>query len=180
MRIFRGHQGSIVRSLLLCLGILDIFGLTACSGGSPESPERFVAGVPPAAAAHFKKGINLGNRLEAPSEGDWDGLVQAQDFPFIAARGFDHVRIPIRFSGHALDAAPYTIDSTFFSRVDAVLDQATAAKLAVVVDMHAYDELAADVAGQRDRFVGLWTQIAARYKDRPDTVAFELLNEPHS
>ena len=180
MRIFRGHQGSIVRSLLLCLGILDIFGLTACSGGSPESPERFVAGVPPAAAAHFKKGINLGNRLEAPSEGDWGGLVQAQDFPFIAARGFDHVRIPIRFSGHAQDAAPYTIDSTFFSRIDAVLDQATAAKLAVVVDMHAYDELATDVSGQRDRFVGLWTQIAARYKDRPDTVAFELLNEPHS
>jgi aryl-phospho-beta-D-glucosidase BglC (GH1 family) len=28
--------------------------------------------------------------------------------------------------------------------------------------------------------VALWTQIAARYETRPDTVAFELLNEPHS
>jgi len=136
-------------------------------------------GVPPAAAAHFKKGINLGNRLEAPNEGDWGGVIQAGDFPFIARRGFDHVRIPIRFSGHALAASPYTIDATFFSRVDTVLDQATAANLAVVVDMHAYDDLAADVAGQRDRFAALWKQIAARYQSRPDTVAFELCNEPN-
>src|SRR5436853_493878 len=83
---------------------------------------------------------------------DWGGVIQAEDFPFIARRGFDHVRIPIRFSGHALAAAPYTIDAAFFSRVDTVLSQAAAANLAVVVDMHAYDELAADVAANRDRF----------------------------
>jgi endoglucanase len=39
--------------------------------------------------------------------------------------------------------------------------------------------MALDVAAHRDRFVGLWTQIAARYKSRPETVAFELFNEPH-
>lgn len=125
------------------------------------------------------KGINLGNRLEAPNEGDWGGTVQAGDFPFIAKRGFDHVRIPIRFSGHAAASAPYTIDAAFFTRIDTVLDQATAANLAVVVDMHAFDELAAGVSAQRDRFVGLWTQIATHYQDRPDTVAFELYNEPN-
>ncbi len=149
------------------------------SAGNSSGPEPFVFGVPPSATSHFKKGINLGNRLEAPNEGDWGGVVQAEDFPFIARRGFDHVRIPIRFSGHALTASPYTIDATFFSRVDTVLNQAAAANLAVVVDMHAYDELAADVTANRDRFVALWTQIAARYQSRPDTVAFELLNEPN-
>src|SRR5690349_6421491 len=110
----------------------------------------------PAAASHFRKGINLGNRLEAPNEGDWGGVILAGDFPFIARRGFDHVRVPMRFSGHAEAAPPYTIDQSFFSRVDTVLDQATAAHLAVVVDMHAYDDLALNVAGQRDRFVALW------------------------
>ena len=150
------------------------------AAGSGAGAEPFVPGVPPAAAAHFKKGINLGNRLEAPNEGDWGGVIHAEDFPFIARRGFDHVRIPIRFSGHALATSPYTIDAAFFSRVDTVLNQATAANLAVVVDMHAYDDLAANVAAQRDRFVALWTQIAARYQSRPDTVAFELFNEPYS
>ena len=150
------------------------------SAGSGSGPEPFVFGVPPAAAARFKKGINLGNRLDAPNEGDWGGTIQAEDFPFIARRGFDHVRIPIRFSGHASAASPYTIDAAFFSRVDTVLNQAAAANLAVVVDMHHYDDLAANVAAHRDRFVALWTQIAARYQSRPDTVAFELLNEPYS
>src|SRR6185295_6415915 len=149
------------------------------AAGNGSGPEPFVFGVPPVAAAHFKKGINLGNRLEAPNEGDWGGVIQAGDFPFIARRGFDHVRIPIRFSGHASSGSPYTIDATFFSRVDTVLDQAAAANLAVVVDMHAYDDLATNVAGQRDRFAALWTQIAARYQGRPDAVAFELLNEPN-
>jgi len=178
MRCCHGHRGSALASAGLCV----ILGAIGCSGGAPgrPDPEPFVSGVPPAAAAHFKKGINLGNRLDAPNEGDWGGVIEAEDFPFIAQRGFDHVRIPIRFSGHALAESPYTIDAAFFSRVDTVLDQAAAAKLAVVVDMHAYDELASDVAAQRDRFVALWTQIAARYETRPDTVAFELLNEPYS
>jgi len=178
MRCCDGHRGSALASAGLCV----ILGAVGCSGGATgrPDPEPFVSGVPPAAAAHFKKGINLGNRLDAPNEGDWGGVIEAEDFPFIAQRGFDHVRIPIRFSGHALAESPYTIDAAFFSRVDTVLDQAAAAKLAVVVDMHAYDELASDAAGQRDRFVALWTQIAARYETRPDTVAFELLNEPYS
>jgi|tagenome__1003787_1003787.scaffolds.fasta_scaffold20916137_2 endoglucanase len=187
MSFCRGHRDSILALAPLVL----ILGATGCSGsggggsssggaaGHDSIPEPFVFGVPPSAASRFTRGINLGNRLEAPNEGDWGGVIQAEDFPFIAQRGFDHVRIPIRFSGHAVAAAPYTIDPAFFSRVDTVLDQAAAANLAVVVDMHAYDELAADVAANRDRFVALWTQIAARYQSRPDTVAFELLNEPN-
>jgi endoglucanase len=178
MRSCHGHRGSVLSSA----GLFLIFGALGCSSTpapNPE-PEPFVPGVPPTAAAHFTKGINLGNRLEAPNEGDWGGVIEAGDFPFIAARGFDHVRIPIRFSGHALAESPYTIDATFFSRVDMVLDQAAAAKLAVVMDMHAYDDLASNVAAHRDRFAALWTQIAAHYQSRPDTVAFELLNEPNT
>jgi endoglucanase len=154
-------------------------GTGGLGGGAGSITDPFVFGVPPAAAMHFKKGINLGNRLEAPNEGDWGGVIQSEDFPFIARRGFDHVRIPIRFSGHALSTPPYTIDAAFFKRVDTVLDEAAAANLAVVVDMHAYDELTQNVAAERDRFVGLWAQIAARYQSRPETVAFELFNEPN-
>jgi len=40
--------------------------------------------------------------------------------------------------------------------------------------------MASNPSGQRERFLALWSQIAAHYKDRPDTVAFELLNEPNS
>jgi endoglucanase len=148
--------------------------------GPSGGVEPFVSGQPPAAAGHFKKGINLGNRLDAPVEGDWGGKVLASDFPFIAKRGFDHVRIPMRWSGHAQTSAPYTIDASFFSRIDTVVDQALNANLAAVLDMHGYDEMASNPSGQRERFLALWSQIASHYKDRPDTVAFELLNEPNT
>ena len=151
----------------------------AGTGGTGDGPEPFVFGSPPRAAVHFKRGINLGNRLEAPNEGDWGGSILASDFPFIAARGFDHVRIPVRFSGHALPNPPYTIDETFLVRVDTVIDQALSANLAVIIDLHAYEELAADVSAERARFVAIWAQLAERYRQLPETVAFELLNEPY-
>lgn len=158
-------------------------GGSGASGGgaaNPDGPELFTFSQPPTAAKYFKKGINLGNRLEAPTEGAWGASVLASDFPFIAQRGFDHVRIPIRFSGHAQSGAPYTIDATFFERIDTVLTQAMAAGLAVIIDLHAYDEMASDPSGQRERFLALWSQIAERYQCLPETVAFELFNEPHT
>jgi endoglucanase len=33
--------------------------------------------------------------------------------------------------------------------------------------------------GHAERLLGIWSQIALRYKDRPPSVAFELLNEPN-
>jgi endoglucanase len=151
------------------------------SGGTSNTgtTDPFVSGTAPAAASYFTKGINLGNRLEAPNEGDWGGKILDTDLAFIASRGFNHVRIPIRFSGHAQASSPFTIDAAFFSRVDAILDQAAQAKLAVILDMHAYDALATSPSGERDRFLSLWSQIATRYRSRPDNVAFELLNEPN-
>jgi endoglucanase len=59
------------------------------------------------------------------------------------------------------------------------LDQAEANKLNVVLNCHQYDELDKEPGKHLSRLVGLWEQIAARYKDRSATVVFELLNEPH-
>jgi endoglucanase len=128
--------------------------------------------------SYFKRGLNLGNRLDAPNEGDWGAVLQAADFPRIAQRGFDHIRLPIRFSGHAAAASPYTIEPTLFARVDWAVQQAKDAGLAILIDLHHYDELQAAPAVEQERFVALWTQIAEHYQSAPEQVAFELLNEP--
>jgi endoglucanase len=101
------------------------------------------------------------------------------DFSRIHAAGFDHVRLPVRFSGHAGAAPPFAIDDEFLRRVDWAIGQALANDLAVIVDMHSYEEMSKDPDGNAARFVGLWRQIAARYRAAPPAVAFELLNEPH-
>ncbi len=132
-----------------------------------------------ALAERLGRGVNLGNMLEAPNEGDWGLRVEADYFALARAAGFSHVRVPIKWSTHTAAEAPYTIDPEFFDRIDWVVDQALANGLAVVLNIHHYDEMYAEPTVHDERFVAIWTQIAERYQDRPSELMFELLNEPH-
>jgi endoglucanase len=125
------------------------------------------------------RGVNLGNALEAPNEGDWGMKLDAEFFKLIKQAGFDTVRVPVRWSAHAARTAPYPIDADFFRRIDWVLDEAAANKLNVVLNVHHYDEMDKAPDEHLPRLVAIWEQIAARYKGRPPSVVFELYNEPH-
>jgi endoglucanase len=127
----------------------------------------------------LSRGLNFGNALDAPSEGAWGVVLAEEDFPRVRDAGFDHVRLPVRFSAHASESPPYSIDEVFLRRVDWAIARALANGLGIVVDMHHYEELTSDPDLHADRFVGMWKQIAERYRDAPDAVCFELLNEPH-
>jgi len=126
------------------------------------------------------RGVNLGNALEAPNEGEWGMVLEEGFFKLIAEAGFDTVRVPIRWSAHALADPPYTVDENFFRRVDWVIDHATANGLNVVINMHHYNEIFADPRKHEDRFVAIWQQIVLRYRERPDNLYFEPLNEPNT
>jgi endoglucanase len=122
--------------------------------------------------------VNLGNAFDWRSGQNDQLRVGAHHLDAIAAAGFDTVRLPAHWSGHAATSPPFTIDRGFFSAVDEAIDLALARGLEVVVDLHHYDELCADPAGHVDRFIALWSQIAERWADRPQALHFELLNEP--
>ena len=126
------------------------------------------------------RGINLGNALEAPNEGEWGVTLKAEYFTIIKNAGFNSVRIPIKWSAHALTNPPYTISSTFFSRVDWAIDQALKNNLAVIINIHHYDEIMVSPQLHKERFLLIWEQIASRYKNHSYKVFFEILNEPHS
>ncbi|MBN8626336.1 MAG: glycoside hydrolase family 5 protein [Planctomycetes bacterium] len=130
-------------------------------------------------ASPLGRGINLGNALEAPNEGEWGVTLEEAYFREIKAAGFDSIRLPVRWSAHAAGAAPYTIESQFFARVDWALDQAEKYALQIVLNVHHYEEMDSRPDEHWARFLGLWTQIAERYQTRPAGVKFELLNEPH-
>ena len=125
------------------------------------------------------RGINLGNGLEAPSEGEWGFTIREEYFKTSADAGFDSVRIPIRWSAHTEKEPPYRIDPAFLQRVDEVVKQALAQDLTAVINFHHYEELYANPETEQPRFLALWKQVAERCKDQPDRLYFELLNEPH-
>jgi endoglucanase len=142
-----------------------------------------------ATAAAIGRGVNFGNMLEAPTEGAW-GLTVTDDFiDKAASAGFTSVRLPVRWSNHALADAPFTIDPAFMTRVESVVDRLLAKGLVVVLNVHHYRQLDGDKldAGEAPvadaavdvRFVRLWEQIAARFQGRGGRLVFELYNEPH-
>ncbi|HJZ59323.1 MAG TPA: glycoside hydrolase family 5 protein [Gemmataceae bacterium] len=158
----------MTRSLSLAFVVL----LPAVAAAQPKS-DVF------AANKALGRGINLGNALEAPKEGDWGMQIEADFFKLIKTAGFQTVRVPVKWSAHAATTAPFAIEAKFFERIDWVLDQAAANGLNVVLNVHHYDEMDKDPDAHLPRLVALWEQIARRYKDRPASVVFELDNEPH-
>jgi endoglucanase len=127
----------------------------------------------------ISRGVNFGNGLEAPNEGEWGVTLKEEYFEAIARAGFNSVRVPIRWSAHAEKDAPWTIDAKFFERIDQVIEQALSRKLAVIINVHHYEGMDRDPEARVPRFLALWNQIAERYRDKSDRLFFEALNEPH-
>jgi endoglucanase len=129
----------------------------------------------------FTKGINLGNCYDAPSEGAWGTVISEKHFEMAAAAGFDHVRLPVRFSApdRTDPKPPFAIREEFWKKVDWAVDQALSRQLSIIVDVHHYEEIHKDPAAHRERLYAMWRQISERYASRPPQVAFEILNEPN-
>jgi len=152
----------------------------ACAGTPTPAPTP----EPPVDAftmnQRIGRAVNIGNALEAPTEGEWGVAVKEEFFQLIKDAGFTAVRLPVRWNAHAETSAPYTIAPDFFKRIDQVMDQALSRGLVVVLNIHHYEEMAQDPQANTERFLGLWKQIAEHYQAYPNALVFELLNEPNS
>ncbi len=127
------------------------------------------------------RGINFGNMFEAPSETEW-GNPWMPDYPrMVASLGFNHIRIPIRWepSARSLASSPYTINPIFLARIKQVVDSCLNNGVLAVINMHHHEALFESPDAQKSRFMEQWKQISEFFKEYPDSLLFELLNEPH-
>jgi endoglucanase len=106
------------------------------------------------------------------------GNYREEHFAKIKAAGFSTVRV-VLFSFAFLDQQN-RLDPKWLNRLDWVVATATKHGLNVIVDEHDFDECSKDVAACRPKLKAVWAQLSARYRNTPNTVVFELLNEPHS
>jgi len=154
-------------------------GLAAGCGTAAERIEAFKTGRSQThATTELKRGMNFGDAMDAPNEGDWGWSLSAADFKVVHEAGFDHVRVPMRISSHASATPPYAIDRPFLRRMDWAIDQALSNDLAIIIDLHHYVPMMKAPKAHADRLVGLWRQIATRYRGMPRAVVYEILNEP--
>jgi endoglucanase len=143
-----------------------------------------------ALAARMVPGINFGNMLEAPREGDW-GLHADDRFFALVGEGtpIRAVRLPVRWSNHASPDAQARIEPAFMARVVGVVDRLLERDVVVVLNMHHYRQLDGDALDPHEaevrgevveaRYLALWRQIAVRFARHDARLVLEPYNEPH-
>jgi endoglucanase len=184
------------RRALLLIRVPLALMLLACGDrqttGAVPAPEPIsvaVSGDAAAAARALGRGVNFGNMLEAPSEGLWGLRLSDSLFDAARAAGATSIRLPVRWSSYATATRPFLLNPSILARVDYAIDAALARNMRIVIDMHHYRQLDGDALDSQEtavdpsvvdeRFIAIWSQIAAHFRSRPETVLFELYNEPH-
>jgi len=101
------------------------------------------------------RGLNLGNVLSAPVEGNWSPAVTEQYFIDVAAAGFTNVRIPMDFFGarttgntsvyssaagtagnYTGTSDDYIVSSTYLGRIEQVIEWSLNQGLVTIIDFH--------------------------------------------
>ena len=140
------------------------------------------------------KGWNLCNTFDSANTSDWSksdetswGMpVVTQDLiKSVTAKGFTSIRIPMTaYTRFTLVDGHYVINSAWLAKYKQVVDWAVAEGLYVMVNTH-HDSWGwlktwdgNKSSAEYKTYVDLWTQISDTFKDEPDTVCFETINEP--
>jgi endoglucanase len=171
--------------IIRCLSFISL--LLALTGW--RTPDADVNCDPPDLTTPFRRnlnigrGINFGNALEAPVEGQWGMIIQESHVQAIADAGFNSVRLPICWSAHTSSTSPYSIDPAFLDRVDEVMNWCLSRNLAVIITIHHFNDLYdyPDNPVYLNMFYSIWKQLTARYLAVDhERLFFEVLNEPHN
>ena len=165
-RFAKGNTVSFLLKLPLLAAGLGLIGFLSAAF-APAHADEF----------NVRRCVNMGNALDAPTEGEWGHTIDLDSFARIRAAGFDTVRIPVRWSAHVNIADD--IDRKFIARVDEVINAALAQQLNIVLNVHHFEALMINPRGHSERLVHIWKQLAYYYQDLPASVSFELINEPN-
>ena len=104
---------------------------------------------------------------------------QTKHFRLLRDAGFQNVRVnlaPFRAMGRE---KPWALRAEWLTTLDWVVREATAHGLMVILDCHEYYAMGEDPAGRKEQFLSFWRQLSEHCAHAPDSVLFELLNEPN-
>lgn len=124
-------------------------------------------------------GVNIAGGYDA---GYWDGKGKAEfsddDVRRVAEAGFKTIRVPLMTFRHIADTEG-NLDPAYMKRIDHIVDLAIANHLNVILDEHDFEDCAKDANGCAVLLSNVWYDLALHFQTAPNSVMFELLNEPN-
>ncbi|HTY88823.1 MAG TPA: glycoside hydrolase family 5 protein, partial [Candidatus Acidoferrum sp.] len=113
----------------------------------------------------------------------WDSFAQGRFkqryFKMIKDGGFDTLRVNLYPFRHMGPAPDFTLSNSWWRTTEWVVTNALAANLNVILDFHEYEITGKDAASNKAKFLAFWRQVAPHFRNAPDRVLFEILNEPN-
>jgi aryl-phospho-beta-D-glucosidase BglC (GH1 family) len=156
---------------------------------SPKAPDMTgmtSTAVQLAAKMRTGMGINFGNTMESPGEGDWQNSKLTESYvKFVKQQGFNSVRIPCGWlTYHSSDQAKAKIDPAWLNRVKEVVGWCVANDMYVMLNVHGdwgwlednVNTLKKDSVNAKQK--ALWEQIATTMRDFDEHLIFASTNEP--
>jgi endoglucanase len=126
----------------------------------------------------FARTLNVGLHLGDPKAEPWGIEVTGEVLDRIKSAGFTAIRLGVHWAAHTRDTAPYPIDPQATETVRAVIADASARGLAVVLSNFLDPQFMQNPPAYRTRFLAIASQVGACFRDAPVSVAFELMAEP--
>jgi aryl-phospho-beta-D-glucosidase BglC (GH1 family) len=138
---------------------------------------------------NFKTGVNFGCWISQYSELDYDlfrKMTTRDDVRRIRDWGFDHIRLPFDYPILLDDGDLYNFKSEGIAFLDDMVEWCRDAGVSLMLDLHyapgyRFQDKGRNKLFESDEyknvFIALWVQMAKRYKDVGEMLAFDLLNE---
>jgi endoglucanase len=136
-------------------------------------------------AAKMHMGINFGNTMESPVEGEWNSKLTESYVKFVKQLGFNAVRIPCNWVwSHLSDREKAKIDPVWLNRVKEVVGWCVANDMYVILNAHGDNGwLERNVSLAKKDSINamekaIWEQIATTMRDFDEHLLFAGTNEP--
>jgi aryl-phospho-beta-D-glucosidase BglC (GH1 family) len=137
-------------------------------------------------AAKMHMGINFGNTMESPVEGEWvNSKITESYVKFVKQTGFNAVRLPCNWVwSHLSDPAKAKIDPVWLNRVKEVVGWCVANDVYVILNAHGDNGwLEKNVNKTKKDSINamqkaIWEQIATTMRDFDEHLIFAGANEP--
>ena len=156
-----------LRRILSCLACLLTLPALAAAADPLSAAEQ---------VAQMKRGVNIVG-YDPLWQDPAKGRFKPRHFKIIKDGGFDTVRINLYGFRHMNDKLE--LSPAWYATLDGLVTEAVKQGLNVVLDEHDYERCHEDTARCRQLVLAFWSQVAEHYKNAPNLVMFEILNEPN-
>lgn len=92
--------------------------------------------------------------------------------------GFSTVRINLHPFRRMDQSNDYALPASWWETLDWAVTNALQSGLMVILDLHEFGAMGTDPETNKLKFLAFWRQVSERFRDAPDNVLFEILNEP--